>query len=129
MYANFFAKLCRATVVRVSRICRLEILANLQCKNLATHVQMSYDSRATILRKHANTSRLHASDSMKIKLSDNQANVVRHSHSRDATVFRMKMKQSYIRRNVVRHSHEYLVTVVRQSRDYRAKVARYNFKS
>ena len=75
-------------------------------------MQVSYDGRATVLRKHTNTSRL--SDE-KIKLSDIHTNVVRHSHECHATVVRMKI--SYIGGKVVRHSHE-----------CRATVARYIFK-
>ena len=57
----------RTTFLRVSRTSRREMLANLQCEIFATLVRMSYDSRATVLRKHANTSRLSGE---KIKLSD-----------------------------------------------------------
>ena len=63
-------------------------------------VRMSYDSRATVFRKHANTSRLPGE---KIKLSDIRTNVVRHFHECLATVVRKKMKISYICGNVVRH--------------------------
>ena len=87
--------------------------------------RVSYDGRATVLRKHANTSRL---CSEKIKLSNIRTNVIRHSHECLATVVRTKMKKSYIRGKVVIHSHECLANVVRQSRDYRAIVARYIFK-
>ena len=67
---KYFARLSghyRATVLRVSHTCRREISVNLQCKIFATLVQMSYLGCTTILRKHANTSRL---SGKKIKLSD-----------------------------------------------------------
>ena len=116
----------RATFVRVSRTCRCEILANdLRCQIFATLVPVSYDGRATVLRKHANTSRLSGE---KIKLSEIRTNVVRHSHECRATVVRMKMKISYIRGKVVRHSQECLATIVRESRDYPTTVVRYVFK-
>ena len=84
-------------------------------------VRMRYDGRATVLRKHTNTSRRSGE---KIKLSDIRKNVVRHSHECPATVVRMKMKISYIREKVVRHSHECIATVVRQSRDIFSKLDR-----
>ena len=46
-------------------------------------VQVSHDGCATVLRKHAKTSRLSGE---KIKLSDIHMNVVRHSHECRATV-------------------------------------------
>ena len=114
---------CRATVVR--RTCDVRAsVANLSPRNFGeftmlnsrdTHtnvVRVSYDGRATVLRKHAMTSRLSGE---KIKLSDIRRNVVRHSHECRATVVRMKMKISYIRGKVVRH-------------DSRAIIARYIFK-
>ena len=112
----------RSNIENISRDCR-EPLANLQCEIFATLV--SYDGRATVLRKHANTSRLSGE---KIKLSDIRTNVARHSHECRATVVRMKMKICYILGKVVRLSHECLATVVRQLRDCRATVARYIFK-
>ena len=107
--------------MRVSRTCRREILANLQCEIFATLVRMSCDGRVTDLRKHANTSRLSGE---KIKLSDIRTNVVRNSHECRATVVRMKMKISYIHGKVVRHSHECRATVVRQSQDIFSKIDR-----
>ena len=41
----------RATFVRVSRTCRREILANLQCKIFATLVRMSRECRTTVVRQ------------------------------------------------------------------------------
>ena len=79
-------------------------------------VQLSYDSRATVLRIHVNISRL----LKKLKLGD--MNVARHAHECLATVVRMKMK---LKRNFVKQSHECLATVTRQSRDYVATLARY----
>ena len=69
---NFFAKICRKTLVRVSEACCRELLANLQCENFATLVQLLYKCHATVLRKNANTSQL---SGMKIKLSDIRTNV------------------------------------------------------
>ena len=66
-------------------------------------VRVSYDGRAIVSKKHANTSRLSGE---KIKLNEIRTNVVRQSHECRATVVRMKMKISYIRGKVVRHSHE-----------------------
>ena len=88
-------------------------------------MRVLYEGRATVLRKHANTSRLSGE---KIKQSDIRANVVRHSHKCRATVVRMKMKISYILGNVVIHSHECLATVVQQSCDSCATVMRYILK-
>ena len=100
-FANFFTKICRKTVVR------REIFTTL--------IRMSYDSRATVLRKHANISRL--SDE-KIKLSDIRTNVVRRE-----TLLRMshdcrtnENETKAISGNVARLPNECLTTVVRQSR-------------
>ena len=41
----------RATFVRVSRTCRREILANLQCEIFATLVRMSCECRTTVARQ------------------------------------------------------------------------------
>ena len=60
-------------------------------------VRVSHDGRATVLRKHVNTSRL---SGQKVKLSDIRTNVVRHSHECHATVVRMKMKINCIRGKV-----------------------------
>ena len=117
-FPKYFARLsrdCRATFVRMSRTCRREILANLQCKIFATLVRMScvsHDGRATVLRQHAKNSRLSGE---KIKLSVIRKNVVRHSHECRATVVRIKMKIRYIRGKVVRHSYECRATIARQS--------------
>ena len=46
--SKYFARL---SFVRVSRSCRREILANLQCEILATLVQMSRDCRTTVARQ------------------------------------------------------------------------------
>ena len=61
-YANFFSKIFRKTVarlscdgratfVRVSRTCRREILADLQCEIFATLVRMSRECRTTVARQ------------------------------------------------------------------------------
>ena len=42
---------CRSTFVRVSRTCRGEILANLQCEIFATLVRMSCECRTTVTRQ------------------------------------------------------------------------------
>ena len=66
---KYFARLsreCRTMVVRRSCECRREILANLQCEIHMNVVRVSYNGRTTVLRKHANTSRLSGE---KIKLS------------------------------------------------------------
>ena len=111
---------CHATFVRVSRACRREILANLRCETFATLVRMLCDSRATVLRKHENTSRL----SGEIKLSDIRTNVVRHSHEcLFATVIRMKMKATF-----VGTSWDTLANVLQLSHDSRpTTVAKYIF--
>ena len=75
------------------------------------------DSRAIVLRKHANTSQLSGG---KMKLSDIRTNVVRHSHECLATVIRMKMKLKL-------HSWERRVTISRMLH-YRATVPRHMFK-
>ena len=51
---KYFARLSRdsrATFVRVSRTCRREILANLQCEIFATLVRMSRECRTTVARQ------------------------------------------------------------------------------
>ena len=63
----FFAKIFRKTVARDTR---------------TNAVRVSYDGRATVLRNHANTSRLSGE---KIKQSDVRTNVVRNSHECSAT--------------------------------------------
>ena len=72
-------------------------------------VRVSYDGCMTVLRKHANTSRL---SGKKIKLSDIRT-----------TVVQMKMKISYIRGKV-----DTLTNVARYSCDSGATVVRYIFK-
>ena len=65
---KYFARMScdsRKTFVQVLRTCRCEIFVTL--------VGMSYDSGATVLRKHANTSPLSGE---KIKLSEISTNVV-----------------------------------------------------
>ena len=110
------------TFVLVSRTCCREILANSQCENLATLVQMSYNSRTTVFRKHANTSRL---SSEAIKLSDSRTNGVRDFHECLATVVRMKMKinlHSWERRETLSGMSchcRICTTVARLSRDSR----------
>ena len=121
---KYFARLprdYRATVVRRSCECREPVAAKFWRIYNAKVSRHSYDGRATVLRKHANTSRLSGE---KIKLSDIRTNVVRHSHECCATFVRMKMKINYIRGKVVRHSHECLTTVVQQSRDIFSKLYR-----
>ena len=79
-YANFFAKIFRKTRMRRSCECRELSLRNFGeltmrnfCNTCTNVMRVSYNGLATVLRKHANTSRL--SDE-KIKLSDIRTNVV-----------------------------------------------------
>ena len=99
---------CRASVVRIFMRTGREGLVHVSC-----------DGRATVLRKHANTSRLSGE---KIKLSDIRTNVVRHSHECRATVVRMKMKISYSRGILSRMSRDCHTTVA--PRDCHTTVAR-----
>ena len=69
---------------------------------------MSYESRATVLEKKANKSRLSGE---KIKLSDIRMNGMRLSHKCLATVVQVRMKLSY-----PRETPECPVTVARVSR-------------
>ena len=96
--------------MRVSRTCRREFLANLQCENFATLVRVSYECRTIVARQ---SSRLSGE---KIKLSDIRTSVVRHSHECHslATVVRMKMKPKL--RSYDSHA------------DCRATIPRYIFK-
>ena len=124
---KYFARLSRDVLVSVMNLSPRnygEIQFTMQnfCDTSKNVVQVSHDGRATVLRKHANTSRLSGE---KIKLSDIN---VQHSHNCRATVVQIKMKISYICEKVVRHSHECRKTVMRQLGDYRATVARYIFK-
>ena len=108
---NFFAKIFCKTVARLSYDIPASV-ANLSPQNFGEFtiqnfrdtrtnvVRKSYDGHATVLRKHANTSRLSGE---KIKLSDICTNVMRHSHKCRATVLRMKIK---ISRKVVRLSRD-----------------------
>ena len=88
----------------------------------ATILQHWYDSRVTVLRKHANNSRL---SGKKLKLNNICTFDMRHSDKPLATVIQVKRKLSYIRANVMRHSHKCLATVVRVSGIYRTTVVRY----
>ena len=127
MFRNFMRIFTPKNFARLSSDVRASV-ANLSPRNFGeftmrnirdtrtNNVRVSHDGRATVLRKHANTSRLSGE---KIILSDIHTNVVRHSHECRATVVRMEAKISYIRGKFVRHSHECRATVVRQSRDYR----------
>ena len=102
MFENFMRIFSPKYFARLSRTCRREILANLQCQIFATLVRMACECRTKVARQ----------------------NVVRHSHECRVTVVRIKMKISYIRGKVVRHSHECRATVARQSRDIFLKLDR-----
>ena len=111
-YANFLklfqniSQECRATVVQVSRTCRREILANLQCKIFATLVTMSECLTMVAQQSYENMRKTSQLSGKKIKLSDIHTNVVQHSHECCATVVRIKMKISYIPGKVVRLLHD-----------------------
>ena len=105
MFKNFMRIFSPKYFTRLSH----EIFATLVPTNV---VQVSYDGRATVLRKHANTLRLSGE---KIKLSNIRTNVVRHAHECLTTVVRMKI--SYIRGIVAIYSQECRATVLRLSRD------------
>ena len=79
-------------------------------------VRMPPDSRATVLRKHANNLRLSGKKWQENK-SKRHSYVVRHSHECIATVVRTKMKLKL-------HSWERHETLSRMSRDCRTTVAR-----
>ena len=112
-YANFLklfqniSQECRAAVVQVSRTCRREILANLQCEIFATLVTMSCECLTMVARQsYENMRKTSQLSGEKIKLSDIRTNVVQHSHECCATVVRIKMKISYIPGKVVRLLHD-----------------------
>ena len=122
-FANLVADFC-TTFVRVSHECHENFHVSRTrsrdaCASVAKLLQRNFGEftlrnfrdtrRATVLRKHAKTSRLFGE---KIKLSDIRTNVVRHSHGCRTSVIRIKMKISYIRGKVMRHSHECRTTVV-----------------
>ena len=126
--SKYFARLScdvRASVANLSPRNFGELTMRNFCETRTNVVRVSYDGRATVLRKHANTSRLSGE---KIKLSDIRTNVVRHSHECRATVVRMIMKISYIRGKVVRHSHECLAIVARYIFKIRPKFANLSHK-
>ena len=82
-YANFFAKIFRKTVSRLSCDFRASV-AKLSPRNFGEFtdartnvVRVLHNGPATVLRKHAKTSRLSGE---KMKLSDNRKNVVRLSY-------------------------------------------------
>ena len=108
MFKNFmginspkhFARLsrdCRATVVRVSRTCRREILANLQCEIFATLVRMSCECRTTVARQ-----------------CECRTTVARQSCENLATIWRENETK--------RHSYEWRATLARMSRDCRTNL-------
>ena len=127
---NMFNFFMRFFCLNMSQDCRANV-ANMPQRNFGEFtmrkfldtriivVWMSYSSRATILRIHANISRLSGE-----KLKQGDMNVTRHAHECLATFVRMKMKLKLHSWEFVR-PHEWLATVIRQSRDYRATVASY----
>ena len=117
--------MCRELVANWSRTCDVRAsVANLSPRNFGEFtmrnfrdirtnvVRVSYDGRATVLRKHANTSRL---SGKKIKLSDIRANVMGHSHERDCRSNKNENKL---------HSWGSRETLSRMSRDCRATDSR-----
>ena len=127
---KYAARLLRdrlATDVQRSYECREHVATNFWeftmrkfCDTRTIVVRMSYehlyDSRATVLRIHANISRVYGE---KLKLGDIRMNVERHAHECLATVVRLKMKLKL-------HSWELRKTHSQMSRDcYRATVTRY----
>ena len=110
---KYFARLsrnCRASVASLSPQNYGKFTMQNICDTRTNIVRVLQDGRATVLRKHAKTSRLSGE---KIKLSDIRT-----------TVVQIKMIISYIREKVVRHSHECCATGARQSRDIFSKLDR-----
>ena len=111
---KYFARLSRdsrATFVRVSRTCRREILANLQCEIFATFVR---ECRTTVAR--------HSRENLATIWRENKTK--RHSYECRATLARMSRDfRTNLNENKL-HSRESRETLSRMSRDCRATVGR-----
>ena len=114
---KYFARLsrdCRATFVRVSRTCRREILANLQCEIFATLVRMSRECRTTVARQSC--------ENLATIWRENKTK--RHSYECRATLARMSRDcRTNLNENML-HSRESRETLSGMSRDCRTTVAR-----
>ena len=111
---KYFARLSRdgrATFVRVSRTCRREILANLQCEIFATLVRMSRECRTTVAQQSC--------ENLATIWRENKTK--RHSYECRATLARMSRDCCTNLNENKLHSRE---TLSRMSRDCRATVAR-----
>ena len=107
---KYFARLsrdCHATVARVLRTCRHEILANLQCQIFATLVRMSRECRTTVARQSC--------ENLATIWRENKTK--RHSYECRATLARMSRDCTNLNENK-------LHTVMRQSRDIFSKLDR-----
>ena len=114
---KYFARLSRdsrATFVRVSRTCRREILANLQCEIFATLVRMSRECRLTVARQSC--------ENLATIWQENKTK--RHSYECRATLARMSRDcRTNLNENKL-HSRESRETPSRQSRDIFSKLDR-----
>ena len=115
---KYFARLScggRAMFVRVSRTCRREILANLQCEIFVTLVRMLRKCCTTVARQSCENL---ASWGEKIKLSECHVKLARMSHDCRMNLNENKLHSLESRETLSRSC----VTVVRQSRDIFSKL-------
>ena len=118
--SKYFARLshdCRATFVRVSRTCRGENLANLQCE-IFGH---SYECRASVVRR-SRDSLEKTCEQLTTIWRENKTK--RHSYERRAELSRMSRDCRTNENKNKLHSWESRETLSRMSRDCRATVAR-----
>ena len=100
--------------MRVSRTCRREILANLQCEIFATLVRMSRECRTTVARQSC--------ENLATIWRENKTK--RYSYECRATLARMSRDcRTNLNENML-HSRESRETLSRMSRDCRTTVAR-----
>ena len=105
--------------MRVSRTCRRENLANLQCEIFATLVRMSRECRTTVARQSC--------ENLATIWRENKTK--RHSYECRATLARMSRDyRTNLNENML-HSRESRETLSRMSRDCRTNVARLSHDS
>ena len=114
MLKNFMRFFSPKYFARLSRDCRREILANLQCEIFATLVRMSRECRTTVARQSC--------ENLATIWRENKTK--RHSYECRATLARMSRDcRTNLNENKL-YSRESRETLSRMSRDCRATVAR-----
>ena len=111
--------------MRVSRTCRREILANLQCEIFATLVRMSRECRTTVARQSCeNLATIWRENKTKRHSYDSRATLARMSRDCRTNLNENKLHSRESRETLSRMSRDCRATVARQSRDMFSKLDR-----